>query len=110
MPVERAASQTKTSRIIAITERELSGGRHMPSNDLVASLKEHGIDLGAKPIASLSAYLSKSGRFVSERAKGGWTLKEQSHKEEAPQGVDAPAGPDLLDFSVPAKDTGTVAG
>jgi hypothetical protein len=77
---------SKASQIVARVEwaLELAASGHMKSKELVGVLQDHGIDLGAKPIGSLSVYLSKSGRFVSERAKGGWALKQQPRKEEPP--------------------------
>lgn len=86
------ASHSKASQIIALVESSLSGGRHMQSKELAGIVQGHGIDLGGDSIGSLSAYLSKSGRFVSERAKGGWALKQQRHKEEPPPDVGASAG------------------
>jgi hypothetical protein len=88
------SGQSKASQIVARVELALSlaNSGHMQAKELVGILQDHGIDLGADPISSLSAYLSKSGRFISERAKGGWAVKQQTHKEEPPSGVSAPAG------------------
>lgn len=85
-------SQSKAQLIVARVELALEGGRHMQSKELVGLLKDFGVDLGADPISSLSAYLSKSGRFVSERAKGGWAIKNQPRKEAPPSDVGASAG------------------
>jgi hypothetical protein len=90
--VATAVAESKASRIVARAEWALSDGRHMQSKDLAGILIDHGIDLGKDPISTLSAYLSKSGRFVSERAKGGWALKPQAHKEAPPPDVAASAG------------------
>lgn len=104
------ARSTKKEQMLALAVRLLSGGRHMPAKQLADAMVANGIELGEDPTGYASVVLSRDGRFKSERAKGGWTLISGPNKEEAPQGVSAPAGPDLLDLSVPAKDTGTVAG
>ena len=74
--------------------------------DLVVS---QGIDLGRDPTGYMSVLLSRDGRFISERAKGGWHINSGPNKEEAPQGVDAPAGPDLLDLQPASLTAGTGA-
>jgi hypothetical protein len=89
-----SAIQGKAGQIVARVEWALglAESGHMQSKELVGVLQDHGIELGADPIGSLSAYLSKSGRFLSERAKGGWALKQPTHKEEPPPDVGASAG------------------
>lgn len=101
---------TKKEQVLALAVSLLADGRYMQAKQLADAMVASGIDLGIDPTGYASVILSRDGRFKSERAKGGWTLLSSPNKEEAPQGVDAPAGPDLLDFSVPEKDTGTVAG
>lgn len=83
---------SKASRIVAVVKSVLAGGGHKQAKELVEILQSHDIELGADPIGSLSAYLSKSGVFVSERAKGGWTLKSSAHEEKPPLDVGASTG------------------
>ena len=82
-----SGANSKAKRIISCVEQALSNGNRMQSKELVDILLAANIELGGDPIANLSAYLSRSGLFVSERAKGGWSII-QSHKEENP--IDAP--------------------
>lgn len=85
-------NQSKASRIVAVVKSVLADGGHKRAKELVEILQSHGIELGSDPIGSLSAYMSKSGVFVSERAKGGWTLKSSAHKEKPPLDVGASTG------------------
>lgn len=95
---DATAKTTKKSQVLAIAASALDGNRYMQAKELADVVMAQGIDLGADPVQYVSVLLSRDGRFVSERAKGGWTMKTSPNNEEAPQGVDAPAGPDLLDL------------
>jgi hypothetical protein len=110
-PIAAASKpRNKKDRVMAVVASALANGARMQTKSLVELVQAAGLELTGDPVQTLSVYVSRDGRFESARALGGWGLKTNPNKEKAPQGVDAPAGPTLLDFSVPDKDTGTVAG
>lgn len=102
-----ATKTTKKERVTEIAASALGGGGHRPAKELADLVTAQGIDLGGDPIGYISALLSRDGRFKSERSKGGWTMEIGPSNEEAPPGVDAPAGPDLLDLQPASVKAGT---
>jgi hypothetical protein len=88
----------KKDLVLAVVAQALADGGRMQTQELVDLVLKQGHQLTGNPVATLSVYVSRDGRFISERAKGGWRLLDGPNKEKAPQGVEAPAGPDLLDF------------
>ena len=102
-----AAKSTKKSQVLAIAASALDGGRYMQAKDLAYTVLAQGIDLGNDPVQYVSVLLSRDGRFKSERVNGGWTKKTGPSNEKAPLGVEAPAGPDLLDFQSASVSAGT---
>jgi hypothetical protein len=68
----------------------------LKSRDMLQHIEAAGVHVGgADKVGALSAILSKSDRFESDRAAGGWVLVSTPQKEEAPRGIDAPAGPSV---------------
>jgi len=104
---DAAAKTTKKGQVLAIAASALDGNRHMQAKELADVVIAQGIDLGMDPVQYVSVLLSRDGRFKSERAKGGWTMKTGPSNEEAPQDVDASAGPDLLDLQPASVTAGT---
>ena len=88
----QSKSGTQKERIIDACASILSEVGASPTRILVERLAANGIEVGgADKIAALSAILSRSKRFESDRAAGGWVLSK-SRKEEAPAGEPTPAG------------------
>jgi hypothetical protein len=83
---------TQKERIIDACAAVLADAGASSTRGLLDRLAANGIEVGgADKIAALSAILSRSDRFKSDRAAGGWVL-DTSHKEETPPGAPTPAG------------------
>lgn len=102
-----SSKPTKKDQVLAIAASALEGGRYMQAKELGNLVVAKGIDMGADPTGYVSVMLSRDPRFKSERAKGGWHIISGPNNEKAPQGVEAPAGPDLLDFQPASVTAGT---
>lgn len=89
----------------AITEAVrsyLSLGIPLSTRTLVDMLEAGGIEIpGKDKNNTVSVILSKSRMFKNDR-KQGWSLPDQN-EEEAPQGGDTPAGPDVESQPVPGE-------
>ena len=92
VPHNHPKSGTQKERIIDTCAGIISDAGASPTRILVERLAANGIEVGgADKIAALSAILSRSERFESDRAAGGWVLSK-SRKEETPTGAPTPEG------------------
>lgn len=98
MVEHNAREKTKKAQILEVVESAIPPGTYKPVRELVELVQARGIDLGGDPISAVSVLLSRDDRFISERAKGGWTMIDPN-KEETPRGAATPAGSDLLDLN-----------
>ena len=91
-PANSAKSGTQKERILDAIAGMVTATVGQSTRQLVDRLAAQGIEIGGSDkIGSLSAILSRSDLFKSDRAAGGWVLST-SHKEETPTGAPTPEG------------------